>query len=199
MDPTTVQLGLNWIYHKRIMRTFVAVDIPARLRDRIAGQIETFKARALPIKWVAHSNLHITLKFLGEITESTGETVVPLLREIAAHAAPFSVILRNAGCFPGPRRPRVIWIGVERGADELTALARLVETSLTQCGFPREDRFHPHVTIGRVKRPCSVESILKQDMQYASFEVGAIVLYKSTLTPGGAVYESLETFPFKIE
>ena len=179
------------------MRTFIAIEIPGNIRDSIAEQIETSRVKQLPVKWVAHDNLHITLKFLGELTEATRKKVSSLLKKTVVHQIPFTATLKDFGCFPHPRRPRVLWIGVDRGADQLTALAREVEESLAQCGFPREGRFHPHLTIGRVKKPCSLEGILKHKTQSELFKVETLVLFKSTLTPQGAVYEALETFPFK--
>ena len=178
------------------MRTFIAVEVPAPVRDTISRQVDHFKRMNLPVRWVACRNLHITLKFLGEINESTRQEMLPILTESVSHHHPFTMTLKDIGCFPHPRRARVLWIGVERGADEVTEFAQEVEEALTQCGFPREKRFHPHLTIGRVKKPCSVEAILSQETLAEPFRVDALVLFKSTLTPQGAVYEALERFPF---
>jgi len=176
------------------MRTFIAIEIPEIIRKSIYSQITAFKGFALPIKWVSIENLHITLKFLGEITEKT--TLEPLLRDTAGYQKPFAVTLRDTGCFPNARRPRVVWIGVDRGAERLSILAQAVEEALLQCGFPREGRFHPHLTIGRIKKPCSIDGILEQEFMSEQFPVNSLVLFKSTLTPHGAVYEPLQRFVF---
>ena len=99
------------------------------------------------------------------------------------------------GCFPDAKRPRVLWVGVEQGGERLCTIARAFEEGLAQYGFKKEKRFHPHLTLGRIKKPCVVDAVLEKSIATESFSVDMIVLFKSTLTPQGAVYEPIETFP----
>lgn len=178
------------------MRAFIAVEIPKPIRTSIHECIQTFRTSSSPVKWVAYSNLHITLKFLGEITDEDRGCIVPLLENAGALQKPFTVTLKDFGCFPNSRRPRVAWIGVDHGSEELSTLADRVEESLSPCGFPEEGRFHPHLTVGRMKKPCSLDRILEQKFTSKPFDVSALVLFRSTLTPQGAVYQALDTFKF---
>jgi 2'-5' RNA ligase len=118
------------------------------------------------------------------------------LQDIGSRQHVFSVTLKHFGCFPHARRPRVLWIGLEKGAEHLMRVARDIDESLQQCGFPRDSRFHLHLTIGRAKRQCTITDILKHEFLSEEFKVNTLVLFKSTLTPQGAIYEVLETFPF---
>lgn len=179
------------------MRTFIAIEIPVHIRDSIDTQVQAFKTMKMPIKWVGHENLHITLKFLGEIHDDKRSKLSFHLKAIAARQKVFSATLKNFGCFPHARRPRVLWIGVDKGAEHLITLTQDIEESLTQCGFPRENRFHPHLTIGRTKKPCIVDDIIKKEFSSEPFNVDTLVMFKSTLTPQGAVYEALDTFRFE--
>jgi 2'-5' RNA ligase len=180
------------------MRTFIAVEIPKEIRKSIHARIQTFNALALPVKWVSFDNLHITLKFLGEIAEERKNEIGPLLQGVADRYGSFSITLRQYGCFPNARRPRVIWIGVNQGSQFLSNLAHDVDDALTGCGFVPEEHFHPHLTIGRVKRPCSIDNILNQEYISEPFIVTTLVLFKSTLTPRGSVYQALATYQFGV-
>ncbi|MBN2620908.1 RNA 2',3'-cyclic phosphodiesterase [candidate division WOR-3 bacterium] len=179
------------------MRAFVAIEIPEHIRKSVHERIETFRTSSLPVKWVAYSNLHITLKFLGEITEENRISFAPLLENIAVFQKPITITLKDFGCFPNSRRPRVAWVGVDQGSEMLSVLAENVEEALSQCGFPAEGRFHSHLTIGRIKKPCSLDSILEQQFESEPFNANALVLFKSTLTPQGAVYQALERYEFE--
>jgi 2'-5' RNA ligase len=159
--------------------------------------ISRFKTQGLPVKWVGANNLHITLKFLGEVPMEAKNRIEPLLKEIADNTPPFSAKLQGIGCFPNARRPRVIWIGVEQGSGNFELLARTIEESLSNCGFAREKRFHSHLTIGRVRNSCNIDRILKEMFISEPFDVNEFVIFKSTLTPQGAIYKALNNYPFK--
>lgn len=139
--------------------------------------------------------MHITLKFLGEIDEEKIKKIASLVKEIAGGYDSFEVSLKGVGCFPDAKRPRVLWVGVDQGSEKLCTIAHALEEGLTQYGFKKEKRFHPHLTLGRTKKPCTVDAVLEKSIMTESFRVDAIVLFKSTLTPQGAIYKELERYP----
>jgi len=176
------------------MRTFLAVEIPKHIRKKINNFIEEEKSKGLPIKWVKFENLHITLKFLGEINEKKRQEILPVLEETGKSKRSFQMNLEGIGCFPHPGNPRVLWIGVKLGHELLIDIAGELEEKLSQFGFKMEKRFHRHLTIGRIKKFCKVDDILARTYKSEVFPVTAITLFKSSLTPQGPIYEALEKF-----
>jgi len=176
------------------MRTFIAVEMPKYIRKKIDDFIKEEVKRNLPIKWVKFENLHITLKFLGEIDEKKKSEITPAIKEIGKKYAPFRFSLEGLGCFPSPRKPRVLWIGVTEGSEKLCEITQELEEKLSQFGFKEEKRFHPHLTIGRIKKFCKIDEILAKDIKTESFSVTSITLFKSTLKPEGPIYEELQKF-----
>ena len=179
------------------MRTFLAVEVPEAIRRVVYDFGEIEAKRELPIKWVAFENLHITLKFLGEIDEGLRCDMMPIITGVCEKHHPFQIVLSGLGCFPNPRNPRVLWVGVEQGGEELCRLAADLEGSMARLGFKQEKRFHPHLTIGRIKKPCKVEHILAKNVVTDAFGVDSVVLFKSTLKPDGPVYDALDRFRLK--
>lgn len=176
------------------MRTFLAIEVPEHIRKIIYEVAQVEAKKELPIKWVSFENLHITLKFLGEIDEDKRAEMKPVIAEIGQRHSPFDVELAGLGCFPNPRNPRVIWVGVKQGGDVLCTIAAELERELARFGFEEETRFHPHLTIGRIREFCRVDSILAKSVSTSVFKADSIVLFKSTLKPAGPTYEELERF-----
>jgi 2'-5' RNA ligase len=190
-----------------MLRTFIAVEIPPDIQGLIAEQSAALKNR-LPkavIRWVTPNNVHLTIKFLGDLTPTALEQVAESLKEEAASHEPFSMSVRGLGAFPSPRRPRVIWIGLEAPA-ALEALVHGVEAALARLGFPAEQRpFSPHLTIGRVAQNVSLMDVQNLQSALESTRVGllgkvrveAVHIFKSDLRPGGAVYTHLYALAMK--
>ena len=176
------------------MRTFVAVPVPDTVRKQVTLFLEEYRSKRLPVKWVTRENLHITVKFLGEIDEKMKDRIAAVLQEVCRRHHGFEVGFSGVGCFPDPRRPRVVWIGTDTGADRLSGLAQDIDGQLESLGFRKEKRFHPHLTIGRIKKECSIDAILGAEFSTEPFSVQQLILFKSTLTPQGALYDSLATF-----
>ncbi len=177
------------------MRTFIAVEIPEKQKKIIWEFISEQKKKNLPIKWVEFENLHITLKFLGEIEEKKLNKILPVLSTISGRTKSFNLCLENFGCFPGIRNPRVLWVGVSQGGDEMIKLATEIEDDLNKIGFKKEGKkFHPHLTIGRIKTPCRLDDIINQSIKTDVFDVKEFILFKSTLLPSGPVYEKINKF-----
>jgi 2'-5' RNA ligase len=176
------------------MRTFLAVRVPEHIRKVIHEFAQIEEKKELPIKWVVFENLHITLKFLGEIDEKKKVEMAPVITGICKKHSPFQVRLEGLGCFPDPRNPRVLWVGVKEGNTQLCDIAAELEKGLAHVGFKEEKRFHPHLTIGRIKKHCKVDEILANNISTDAFGVDSVVLFKSSLKPTGPVYEELDRF-----
>jgi 2'-5' RNA ligase len=176
------------------VRLFLAVNLPPDLRDVLWSAAEPLRAGAFPIRWVAPDGLHITMKFLGHVDADRVPGVRERLDRAVVGAKPFSLLLSGFGAFPSPRRPRIVWAGCEP-APPLELLQDRVEREMQELGFPVEARvFHPHVTVGRVKRGAKaqvmdgLEGRLANLTFHEEFTVQSVDLMESTLHPSGARY-----------
>lgn len=174
-----------------MVRTFVAIDLPEDMRDDM-NKVRTILAEAKGrLTIVNPANLHITLKFLGEVDPGKIPAIIEALR--ATDIDPFEVTVEKA-TLNNPRSPRIVWCDVT-DSGEIALLARQVEDLLVPLGFPRENRpFRPHVTLARVRKPH--QSLIHQmhlmpSEPFGTFPVESIKLKKSTLTPHGSIYEDL--------
>ncbi|ALL00226.1 2'-5' RNA ligase [Pyrodictium delaneyi] len=178
------------------IRAFIAVDIEdPRVVSRLVQIRDAFVATGAPMKPVEDQNLHITLRFLGNIPLS----LVDEIERVIAASTPRRVVirLRGVGAFPSPARPRVIWVGVSDGAEELERLYREIERGLRRLGFrPEREQFVPHVTLARLKGSRNLDRVVKLLREMEDVEVGEIVLEsvrlkQSILTPRGPIYRTL--------
>ena len=178
------------------MRLFIAVTPPPEVRRAALEAVEAARELGGAIRWTKQENVHLTLKFLGEVPDDTLEVLRDALREACSAHAPFDARLRGLGAFPTPRRARVVWAGVDEGAEEMTALAASVESALEPLGFRTEGRpYVPHATLGRArKRPVGIDLPGAGVPDAPVFRVGSAELVKSTLAPGRSIYEVLEAF-----
>lgn len=179
------------------MRAFIAVEISERARTEVARLQERLRAAGADVKWVDPENLHLTLKFLGEVPEEKIPALTESLGRTAAEISPFSFSLQGVGAFPGMEHPRVIWVGIGEGNDRLAKLGIAVEKTCAGLGFPAEERpFSPHLTIGRVRSGKELSRLAKQ-MEKVKFRATEpeqaewIVLLESTLGSGGPVYRTI--------
>ncbi len=188
------------------MRAFIAIELPQKIRDflgRIQEQLETSGA---DVKWVKPENIHLTLKFLGEIDDKKMSGVSEILDAVAKDKDSFQIRISSLGAFPSTNSPRVIWVGISRGDAETKAIAKELEEKIAQIGIPKEDRpFSSHITIGRTRSTLRREKLVRglQDLQDnaekedLTFNATKITLFKSTLTPKGPVYEVLHNASLK--
>ena len=176
------------------IRSFIAIDIdePELLKRvlEIQRQVIATGARMKPVE---PENLHITIRFLGEITRGMVEEVKRLLAGL--RFKPFTIVIKGLGAFPNTRRPRVIWLGVSEGADQIERLYREIEQGLRRLGFPAErEQFVPHLTLARIKAPnAALVRLLDElkEVEVGAMTVRAVRLKKSTLTSRGPIYETL--------
>lgn len=189
------------IHGKRgsFVRAFTSIEIPCNLRREIEGLLAPGKSTFKGVKWVATENLHITLKFLGNVEEDIVGTVSSRLARVATEMRPFSLSLGSVGAFPSLYRPRVLWIGVKKGEDVVRGLHDKIDRALSEIGFDLEERsYHPHVTVGRVRGGAR----LRMDQLFSAihlnreFPVLKFNLMKSTLLGKGPVYDIIEELVF---
>ena len=190
-----------------MLRAFIAIEVPAGIQRAIADSTSALKS-ALPkpmIRWVVPQNVHLTLKFLGDVSPAAIEKLAETLKvEVCSHGM-FSISVGGLGAFPNLRRPRVIWISLETPPD-LEALRRAVETVAVRLGYPPEERpFSAHLTIGRVGQNLSAPDMqrirstleLTRVGTLGTFRVEAVHIFKSDLLTGGSVYTHLYALPMK--
>ena len=180
------------------VRVFVAIELPEAARQHIAHLIDTLRTmRIHGLRWVRAEGVHLTLKFLGNVSEERLDSIAAAMEQAAEHVAPFSLHIQDAGAFPNMGSPRVLWAGVHGEVEPLLQLQARLEETLAVRGFPAETRpFSPHLTLARVRGRLSPTELqqLGEAMALARGITGADVpvrwlsLMESTLTPLGAVY-----------
>jgi 2'-5' RNA ligase len=184
-----------------MLRSFVAISIGPELRHQLDVAQRQLRGAKASVKWVPAKNLHLTLKFLGNIAEESVPEVMGALGSAARGVRPFAMRVRGLGAFPDLRRPRVVWAGIAEGAQQATHLAQAVERELGPLGFAPEKRpFSAHITLGRVSSFVGVSAlagIVEQhaESEFGSVEVDEILLMRSELRPTGAVYSVLGELP----
>jgi 2'-5' RNA ligase len=182
------------------VRTFVAIELAPDILTRLEDLLTRMK-RDLPpglVRWVRPAGIHLTLKFLGEVPANKVDAIAEAMRDACTSHPPFSFAINGLGCFPNPRRPRVIWVGVDEPSGTLAHLQRDVERAMKPLGFaPEERKFHPHLTLGRVKRGTPGElRTLSEYISHGQAKIGemqatSVSLIRSDLRPDGAVYTEL--------
>jgi 2'-5' RNA ligase len=198
-----------------LLRVFIAIEIPLPIRQAISAQTESLRGALGPtVRWVPVENMHLTLKFIGDISPGNVDLFSQMLTAEATGCAPFAMQVGGLGSFPtlrhgsgqASRRARIIWIGIQAPA-ALESLQRGIESAAARLGYEPETRpFSPHLTIGRVRQPVSasdqqqVRAALERTQVGAlgDADVTAVHLFKSDLQPTGSVYTRLFSAPLKI-
>ncbi len=181
------------------IRAFLAVEPAPLVLRRIADHVEQLRARehGEDIRWVANENLHVTLRFLGEVLEEDLERMVPALEAAVAKVCRFEVQLGRVVLFPSSRRPRVIALEIQP-EEPLKELFQGVESGLKRAGFAAEKRsFRAHLSLGRLRGSAypSLEGELGLDG--ARFWINEVVLFRSVLRSQGAIHTALKQFPLE--
>ena len=173
------------------MRAFIAVSIPPDLRKEISKLQQKLPPKG--VRPAKPENLHITLKFLGEVDSQALQKAKQLLSEV--EFSPFEISLQGTGAFPSEHHAKVIWAGCR--SDELGMLAEKVGSALAPIGF-KSEKFSAHITIARVKGKAQLEKFFSETKgaEIGKFKANSFELMKSTLAPEGPVYESIGTFLF---
>ena len=190
-----------------LLRTFIAVEIPREIQSAIYQSTVNLRQtiNRSYIRWVPPQNIHITLKFLGDVSPANLELLKQMLKAETAQVDPFSIQVGTLGVFPGLRHPRVIWIGID-APPALESLQRGIETATTRLGYEAENRpYSPHLTIARFNQRIStaelpqVRTILEKTSIgiLGKVDIDAVHLFKSDLKPSGVVYSRLYTAPLR--
>lgn len=177
------------------MRLFIALPCPKEVKSNLKS-IQREIASCGKIKLVEKENIHVTLKFIGEVSVEKAEEITEALAKLSNQES-FTVCVKGIGVFPKPSFPRVVWAGVSKGSEEITRLHMLVDGLLQPLGFKPDNQFHPHVTIARVRHLEDREKlaqILKKekDTEYGTYKAASIHLMESKLTPKGPTYNILK-------
>jgi 2'-5' RNA ligase len=174
-------------------RAFIALELDAPLRARIAALQASLSALASGVRWVAADGIHLTLRFLGESSPAALAALDPALRAAAGACTSSQAAVSGIGMFPERGSPRVLWIGVALPAPAV-ALQAACEAAAVAAGFPREARpFRPHLTLGRWRERCSRPALPPAELGVARLE--RLVIFRSELRPEGALYTPLAEFP----
>lgn len=190
-----------------LLRAFIAVELPPEIHKAIESETAPLRAAldSSLVRWVPTSNIHLTLKFLGGVSSANVELLTQMLSVEVNQYESFTIKFEGLGAFPNPRRPRVIWIGIQAPAG-FEALQHGIEAAAATLGYPAEKRpFSPHLTIGRVKQnagPAGMQKIrnVLEEMKVGALgtvKANAVHLFKSDLKPTGAVYTRLFSAPLK--
>ncbi len=190
-----------------VLRSFIAIELPAALQNAIDQACLPLR-QALDstfIRWVPPQNLHLTLKFLGDISPANLDLLQQMLKTEAEQHSPFVVEIGGLGSFPNPKRARVIWVGIQ-APSALMTLQRSIEMAAARLGYPPEERgFSPHLTVGRVGQHAGpadqqkIRALLEKTTigKIGQARVTSVCLFRSDLKPTGAVYTPLFEAPLK--
>jgi len=178
------------------IRSFIAVDLDdTNIRNRIVNTQQGLEHTRASLKIVEPGIMHLTLRFLGEIPQSTVEKVKEAMNQLQFH--PFEVEFSGLGVFPNIRRISVVWVGIIQGAEQLNDIFHQLEPKLRQLGLPADDKgFSPHMTIARVRSGMNKEALAKyveemKGQEFGRMPVNSVRLKKSTLTPKGPIYTTI--------
>ena len=184
------------------IRTFIAIELPAAIISRLDSVQQDIKSLRLRAKWVRSENIHLTLKFLGDVDPGDIHQIGTAMSAAAEKFTPFALTVGGVGFFPGIKRPRVIWVGLGGQVRLLKQLQGKLAENMAEIGFPKEKRpFKGHLTLGRIRAPQKPETVRRiiekySDLGSEEFTVGGMVLFKSDLKPSGAVYTRLQVVNF---
>src|SRR6266850_5653786 len=167
-----------------VVRTFICIEIPESIKERIDGLQTTLKEIDAQVSWTKPSNIHLTLKFLGGVEAARIDRVRKAVQRAATGISPFEIEVSGAGCFPSPRNPRVLWVGFSVVPEALKELYKNIEDELAREGFPREKRkFSPHLTIGRVRTPHNsavvAEALIAIDFTPMTLNTAEVIVMRS--------------------
>jgi RNA 2',3'-cyclic 3'-phosphodiesterase len=183
------------------IRAFVAANLNPDLQAALAMAQDRLKATRADIGWVRPENLHLTLKFLGQVEADRVRAIGEGVAAAATGSGPVHLVFQGLGAFPRPREARVVWVGLSHGAEALAAIQSRIEAALESLGFAREARpFTAHLTLGRVRGPARREQLARALAEAPTEALGEMMLdrielMKSDLSARGARYSVLHSFP----
>ncbi len=184
------------------MRCFIAIDIPASIKEAIDNITGKLSRSSADIRWIPSKNVHLTLKFLGEVEDAVLPDIEKRISISCEAMGAFSINIRGIGAFPDFKHPNVLWMGIDR-SNSLEDIYLSIEDSLKEMGFEKDNRrFSPHLTIARIKDRKGIDTVFKElytykDTFFGSIDVNEVLLMKSVLKPAGAEYFKLSGFKLR--
>jgi RNA 2',3'-cyclic 3'-phosphodiesterase len=185
----------------KTIRSFIAAEIDVRSRQKISELIADLKKSNADAKWITEDQMHLTLKFLGNISEGDVQKISCALSGILDNFKSFEISFSAIGAFPGIDNPSVVWLGVNKGAECLVTLNKSIELSLEQIGFKKETRsFKPHLTLARIRSRRNISNLIKTIEEInanlslkENIGINKLTLFQSILSPKGAEYKVIRT------
>ncbi len=184
--------------HMRVIRCFVALEIPVEIQELLGSVSSELSRAGAEVNWVKPGNIHLTLKFLGEIPQNKFIQAGMAVSRTKGRVGPIMARLGELGAFPVLDKPRVVWAGLSQGQAECVQAFQAIEEELAAIGFQREERkFWPHLTLGRLRSSRNTAELARlireTRLPPQEFPFKALSLVKSTLTPQGPAYESVNS------
>ncbi len=179
------------------VRAFIAIRLPDDVIEHLRQVQSGLKKESWPVKWVEPGNIHLTLKFLGNVSRSALDDISAAMQSAAGSYEPLMLAASGLGAFPGVRKPRVLWAGVNGDLDTLAKLHAALEEELSKLGIEKEGKkFKGHLTLGRIKGKVNPESVIDAVKRYGGstsreFKADCLRLYQSELKPSGPIYKEL--------
>lgn len=187
------------------IRCFAAITLPETVKNRLWDAVAVLRDIGCDIKWVSKENLHLTMKFLGYVPEVSVKEIESKLMELSITQQAFNFKLKGTGIFPDNKNPRIIWIGISEGKEELASLQKKIDIYLSTIGFKKENKpFSAHITMGRIRSNRGMASLIStletlKNLEFANIEAQKISLMRSDLKPTGAQYSTIAEFNLKKE
>ncbi len=184
-----------------VIRAFIAIDLSPEIQKCLEELLKSYRSQLLniPVRWVPAANIHLTLKFLGDVSLANLNLLTEMIQGEISNHHQFDISVGGSGAFPNTRQPRVVWVGVEAPA-ELANIQNGIEQATARLGYAREERaFSPHLTLGRVSRNATSQDVKAISKVLETTRVGflgatcveKVFLYRSDLQPTGAVYTQI--------
>ena len=185
---------------ERLIRTFISIPVPREVWSKKNMLYSTLEDSPSNINWVKNEQLHLTIKFLGETTESLFDKIKSEIADAASKSEPFELTIHKTGCFPKKERPRILWLGINGNIPSLNSLFLNVEKKMEVLGFPKsEEDYIPHITLARLKYPQKhtpdITTFLKSSYDPIDFTVDRVQFLSSELLPSGTIYTLLGSYP----
>ncbi len=181
------------------LRTFVAIELDEAVKGPVEALSRRLRVYGAQASWVRPENMHLTLRFFGDIADDQAAQLVEMLAEACKETPPFPLHVRGIGVFPNARKPSVLWVGVEPFEGGLAQLYAAAENAARAIGLPPDKAFHPHVTLARIRDARTARPLMDALDGEASFDAGAfevcgMTLLSSELTPKGPIYRVVREF-----
>jgi 2'-5' RNA ligase len=179
-----------------MLRLFIALPLPHEVETELGRLLDLLRPIGPEVKWVPAKNIHLTVKFLGDTEEKLVDKITSAIDQVAAAYQPFESVMDRVGGFPNLRRPRVIWVGRTEPTENAARMARDIDLRMRELRFEKEKRgFKAHLTLGRVREGRRIDDLAAYletfKLQPIPLKLDRLVLFKSTLTPKGAIYDRL--------